>query len=94
MYAITINANWFRAIIGGVPLDDIIEQLSEPTTRYLIGVAPKDIRKFTKLLSLKRKLLTIYEAKIKYLKMREGIASTKLLRIKYNMDDRKNNNGG
>jgi hypothetical protein len=56
-------------------------------------VAPEDIRKFTKLLSLKRKLLTIYEAKIKYLKMEEGVASTKLLRIKYNMDDRKKNNG-
>jgi hypothetical protein len=45
LYVITINTNWFKARIGGVPLDDNIEQLSKPTTRYPIGVAPKDIKR-------------------------------------------------
>ncbi len=49
----------------------------------------KDIRKVTKLLTLKRELLTIYKAKIKSLKMDEGVTSTRLLGIKYNLDDKK-----
>ncbi len=40
-------------------------------------------------MALKRELLNICKAKIKSLKMDEGVASTKLLGIKYNLDDKK-----
>ncbi len=75
--------------IGVVPPNDNIEQLFEPTTRCPTWVALEDIRKVTELLSLKKELLIICNAKIKYLKMEEGVTSTKLLKIKYNTDDRK-----
>ncbi len=69
--------------------DDNIEQMSLLTSKCRTKVSSKDIKKVTKLLALKRELLTIYKAKIKSLKMDEGVASTKLLGIKYNLDDRK-----
>ncbi len=72
-----------------VPDDDNIQQMSLPTSKCPIRVSSKDIKKVTKLLTLKRELLTIYKAKIKFLKMDEGVASTKLLGIKYNLDDKK-----
>jgi hypothetical protein len=69
--------------------DDNIEQMSLPTSKCPTKVSSEDIRKVTKLLALKKELLTIYKAKIKSLKMDEGVASTKLLGIKYNLDDKK-----
>ncbi len=69
--------------------DDNIEQMSLPTSKCPTRVSSKDIRKVTKLLALKKKLLTIFKAKIKSLKMDEGVASTKLLGIKYNLGDKK-----
>jgi hypothetical protein len=69
--------------------DDNIEQMSLPTSKCPTRVSSKNIKKVTKLLTLKRELLTIYKVKIKSLKMDEGVTSTKLLGIKYNLDDRK-----
>jgi hypothetical protein len=69
--------------------DDNIEQMSLPTSKCPTRVSSKNIKKVTKLLALKRELLTIYKVKIKSLKMDEGVTSTKLLGIKYNLDDRK-----
>jgi hypothetical protein len=72
-----------------VPNDDNIEQMSLPTSKCHIGMSFKDIKKVTELLALKKELLIICKAKIKSLKMDEGVASTKLLGIKYNLDEKK-----
>jgi hypothetical protein len=48
-------------------------------------VAIEDIKKIIEVLSLKRELLII----CKSLKVDENVTSTKLLGIKYNMDDNK-----
>jgi hypothetical protein len=65
-----------------VPGDDDIEQMSLPTSKCPTRVSSEDIGKVTELLTLKKELLTICKAKIKSLKMDEGVASTKLLGIK------------
>jgi hypothetical protein len=72
-----------------VPSDDNIEQMLLPTSKWPTRVSFEDIKKVIKLLALKREFLTICKAKIKSLKMDEGVASTKLLGIKYNLDDMK-----
>jgi hypothetical protein len=69
--------------------DDNIEQMSLPTSKFPTRMSFEDIKKVNKLLALKKELLTIFKAKIKSLKMDEGVASTKLLGIKYNLDDKK-----
>jgi hypothetical protein len=48
-------------------------------------VAVEDIKKIIEVLSLKRELLIV----CKSLKVDENVTSTKLLGIKYNMDDNK-----
>jgi hypothetical protein len=72
-----------------VPNDDNIEQMSLPISKCPTRVSFKNIRKVIELLVLKKELLTIYKAKIKSLRMDEGVTSTKLLGIKYNLDDKK-----
>ncbi len=69
--------------------DDNIEQMSLPTSKFPTRMSFEDIKKVNKLLALKKELLTIFKAKIKSLKMDEGVASTKLLGIKYNLGERK-----
>jgi len=69
--------------------DDNIEQMSLPTSKFPTRMSFEDIMKVNKLLALKKELLTIFKAKIKSLKMDEGVASTKLLGIKYNLGERK-----
>jgi hypothetical protein len=69
--------------------DDNIEQMSLPTSKCPTRMSFEDIKKVTKLLALRKELLTIFKAKIKSLKMDEGVASTKLLGIKYNLGERK-----
>ncbi len=67
--------------------DDNIEQMSLPTSKCPTRVSSEDIKKVIKILALKN--LIISKAKIKSLKMDEGLASTKLLGIKYNLGDRR-----
>ncbi len=59
--------------------------LSLLISKCLYGVAIEDIKKIIEVLSLKRELLII----CKSLKVDENVTSTKLLGIKYNMDDNK-----
>ncbi len=54
-------------------------------SKCLYGVEVEDIKKIIEVLSLKRELLII----CKSLKVDENVTSTKLLGIKYNMDDNK-----
>jgi hypothetical protein len=54
-------------------------------------VLVKDITKVIELLELKKELHKVCKIKIKSLKSEHGVASNKLLRMKYNMDDRKHN---
>ncbi len=59
--------------------------LSLLISKCLYGVAVEDIKKIIEVLSLKRELLIV----CKSLKVDENVTSTKLLGIKYNMDDNK-----
>lgn len=59
--------------------------LSLLISKCLYGVAIEDIKKIIEVLSLKREFVII----CKSLKVDENVTSTKLLGIKYNMDDSK-----
>jgi hypothetical protein len=59
------------------------------------GVALEDVTKVTKLLQLEKKHKSLCKSKIQFLKSNHVVvASSKLLGMKYNMDDVKKNIGG
>jgi hypothetical protein len=70
---------------------NIIEECSQflQHTKCPIGVLAEDITKVVELLELKKEVHRICKFKIKSLKSKHGVVSKKLLRMKYNMDDRK-----